>query len=205
MEGGPNKEGSAPMYWVDFQEKDFETPVKDFQNIAIGFKISMDMSINVEGRSYTFKQEFQVDPKDKFEATLRSRTKTWSLFMTRSRCSCVVKVEYKKKGLEDGFIPPNSFDKTFDELGIKSGAQLVIIEMRNINADVGDMSEGMDEDGGEEEQDEDALEQEAAREEEAKDEDADDAKIVDDNAPMMGLTNDDGGADAAEASPPATE
>lgn len=86
----------------------------------------------MEGRSYTFKQDFQVDPKDKFEATLRSRTKTWSLFMTRGRCTCVVKVEYKKKSMEDGYIPPMSFDKTFEELGIVSGAQLVIIEMRNI-------------------------------------------------------------------------
>ena len=32
----------------------------------------------------------------------------------------------------DGFIPPNSFDKSFDELGIKSGAQLVVIEIKNM-------------------------------------------------------------------------
>ena len=38
--------------------------------------------------------------------------------MSRGRCSCVVKVEYKKKNMEDGFIPPNSFEKTFEELGI---------------------------------------------------------------------------------------
>lgn len=120
------------MLWVPFTEKDSETPVKDFQNVAIAFKIYLDISINVEGRSYTFKQDFQVDPKDKFEATLRSRTKTWGLFMTRGRCTCVVKVEYKKKSMEDGYIPPMSFDKTFEELGIVSGAQLVIIEMRNI-------------------------------------------------------------------------
>lgn len=132
LEGGPKSQNVNPMLWVPFTEKDSETPVKDFQNVAIAFKIYLDISINVEGRSYTFKQDFQVDPKDKFEATLRSRTKTWSLFMTRGRCTCVVKVEYKKKNMEDGYIPPTCFDKTFEDLGIVSGAQLVIIEMRNI-------------------------------------------------------------------------
>ena len=52
--------------------------------------------------------------------------------MTRGRGTCVVKVEYKKRNMEDGFVPPVSFDKTFEELGITSGAQLVIIEMRNM-------------------------------------------------------------------------
>ena len=52
--------------------------------------------------------------------------------MTRGRCNCVVKVEYKKKSQEDGFIPPDCFGKTFEELQIVSGAQLVIIEMRNM-------------------------------------------------------------------------
>ena len=63
---------------------------------------------------------------DKFEQTLRVRTKTWGIFMSRARHTSVVKVEYKKKGSEDddddAFIPPNFFDKTFDELEIKSGA-----------------------------------------------------------------------------------
>ena len=45
------------MLWVPFDEKDHETPVKDFQNVPIAFKIYLDLSINVEGRSYTFKQE----------------------------------------------------------------------------------------------------------------------------------------------------
>ena len=67
------------------------------------------------------------------------------MFMTRGRCTCVVKVEYKKKSMEDGFIPPNSFDKTFEELGITNGAQLVIIEIKNFpsgDADGDNMSEG---------------------------------------------------------------
>lgn len=65
--------------------------------------------------------------------------------MNRGRCSCIVKVEYKKKNMEDGFIAPNVFDKTFEELGIVSGANLVIIEMRRqtdfANSDAGEGQE----------------------------------------------------------------
>ena len=98
MEGGPKNQKVPPMLWVPFTDKDAETPVKDFQNVAIAFKIYLDISIRVEGRSFTFKQDFQVDPKDIFEQTLRSRTKAWNLFMSRGRATCIIKVEYKKKG-----------------------------------------------------------------------------------------------------------
>ena len=73
--------------------------------------------------------------------------------MTRGRCTCVVKVEYKKKSMEDGFIPPNSFDKTFEELGIVNGAQLVIIEIKNFPSGDGEGDDGMSE-GGEDEMEE---------------------------------------------------
>ena len=43
-----------------------------------------------------------------------------------------MKVEYKKKTVEDGFIPPDQYGKTFEELGITSGAKLVIIEMKRM-------------------------------------------------------------------------
>lgn len=104
---------------------------------------------------------------------MRSRTETWNLFMNRGRCTCIVKVEYKKKDMEDGFIPPNGFDKSFEELGIVSGAQLVIIEMRNMPASVGEDSEGREDEFEEmeEELDEGQL----------GDEDADEVKDEDDN------------------------
>ena len=85
LEGGPKTQKVTPMFWVSFSDQDNDTPVKDFQNIAIAFKIYLDISIKVEGRSFSFKQDFQVDPKDIFESTLRTRTKTWNLFMSRGR------------------------------------------------------------------------------------------------------------------------
>lgn len=166
LEGGPKNQKVTPMLWVPFTEKDSETPVKDFQNVAIAFKIYLEISIRVEGRSSTFKDKFEVDPKDKFESTIRSRTDIWKLFMTRGRCTCIVKVEYKKKNVEDGFIPPNGFDKSFEELGILSGAQLVIIEMRNMPASVEYDSEGQEDEleEMEEELDEGQLGEEDAEE-----------------------------------------
>ena len=55
LEGGPKTSQMNPMLWVPFDDKDHDTPVKDFQNVPIAFKIYLDISINVEGRSYTFK------------------------------------------------------------------------------------------------------------------------------------------------------
>lgn len=92
----------------------------------------------------------------------------------RARSTSVIKVEYKKKNVEDEFIPPDSYDKTFEELGIESGAQLVIIEMKNISKFAGsemDMSEGGEDEmeEHEEEMDEGELGDEDAKDQ-AKDE-----------------------------------
>ena len=35
--------------------------------------------------------------------------------------------------MEDGFIPPDHYSKTFEELGITSGAKLVIIEIKTMH------------------------------------------------------------------------
>lgn len=49
--------------------------------------------------------------------------------MTRGQNKCIIMVEYKGKD-EDAYIPPNDFDKTFEELGILSGGQITLIEMK---------------------------------------------------------------------------
>lgn len=53
--------------WVQFTKADFETSVRDFEGTLIGFKIYLDIRVNVEGRGHTFQQTLHVDPKDKFE------------------------------------------------------------------------------------------------------------------------------------------
>ena len=159
--------------------------------MMIAYKIYLDISITVEGRSYTFKDNFQVDPKDKFESTLRQRTKTWNYFMNRGAYRCVVKVEYKSKDQEDGFIPPNMFDKTFEELGILNGGQLVLVEMRNYNKK--ELGSDIDDEEGEEEQEEDLEEgeedmeeQEEEGEEQNEEEAKDSEKVEEDTNKIEG-------------------
>ena len=72
LEGGPKShQTNPPQLWTEFGQEDWDNQVKNFENVMIAYKIFLDLSINVEGRSYTFRQNFQVDPKDKFEAALR--------------------------------------------------------------------------------------------------------------------------------------
>lgn len=61
-----NVPAGAPQ-WVQFTKADFETSVRDFEGTLIGFKIYLDIRVNVEGRGHTFQQTLHVDPKDKFE------------------------------------------------------------------------------------------------------------------------------------------
>lgn len=132
----------APQ-WVQFTKSDFETSVKDFEGTLIGYKIYMDIRVNVEGRGHTFQQTLHVDPKDKFEHTMRTKTLMWNTFMTRGQNKCIIHVQQKGKD-EDAYIAPNSFDKTFEELGVQSGCQITLIEMKFSKGMAGDMSDSED-------------------------------------------------------------
>jgi len=100
----------------------------------IAFKIYLDISVTVEGRSYTYKQYLQIDPKDKFEKTMRTRTHFWNTFMLRGQYKCIVMVQYKGKE-EDIYIAPNSFEKTFEDLNIAPGGQITLVELSNCMSD----------------------------------------------------------------------
>ena len=68
--------------------------------------------------------------------------------MTRGQNKCIIMVEYKGKE-EDVYIPPHEFDKTFEELGILSGGQITLIEMKVRKGIVEDDSDGASGEGGE--------------------------------------------------------
>ncbi len=51
---------------------------------------------------------------------MRAKTMMWNTFMTRGQNKCIIMVQYKGSQ-EDAYVAPNSFDKTFEELGIHSG------------------------------------------------------------------------------------
>jgi hypothetical protein len=102
-----------------------------------------------------------------------------------------VKVEYKKKSTEDGFIPPNGFDKSFEELGIVSGAQLVIIEMRGVPDSVDMDSEGQEDEFEEmeEELDEGELGEEDAEEANKEEDGNQNSQKVDPDSKILDTTN----------------
>ncbi len=80
------------LQWVQFTKADFDKTVKEFEGTLIGFKIYLDIRVNVEGRGHTFQQLLQVDPKDKFEKTMRNRTLMWNTFMARGQSKCIIMV-----------------------------------------------------------------------------------------------------------------
>lgn len=94
--------------------------------------------------------------------------------MNRGLSKCIIMVQYKGK---DDYIPPNDFDKSFEELKVLSGAQITLVEMKKIP---GDMSEGeeMGEDEMEDMEDEmiERPEEEAEADKDAKSEAADEGK-----------------------------
>ena len=80
--------------------------------------------------------------------------------MTRGQNKCIIMVQYKGKE-EDAYIDPNSFEKTYEELGIHSGCQITLIEFRK---QLGDSSD--DGEGGEDDMEESEAEGEEEGEEE---------------------------------------
>ena len=73
--------------------------------------------------------------------------------MSRGVYKCVVKIEYKSKDHDVQFVPPDCFGKTFEELGIHTGGQLCLVELKNFeNIGASDMED--DDEGGEEEHEE---------------------------------------------------
>lgn len=66
--------------------------------------------------------------------------------MTRGQNKCIIMVQYKGKE-EDAYLAPNTFDKTFEELGIHSGGQITLIEMKGgALTDDSDVEEGGEDD-----------------------------------------------------------
>ena len=92
---------------------------------------------------------------------MRTRTLMWNTFMTRGQNKCIIMAQYKGKE-EDAYIPPNSFEKTYEELGIHSGCQITLIEFRK------KLEDSSDDEGGED----DMEEMEAEVEEEEEDQPA---------------------------------
>lgn len=100
---------------------------------------------------------------------MRTRTLMWNTFMTRGQNKCIIMAQYKGKE-EDAYIPPNSFEKSYEELGIHSGCQITLIEFRKKPDDSSDDGEGGEDDmeDMEAEMEEGDEDEQAAEEEDAE-------------------------------------
>ena len=110
--------------------------------------------------------------------------------MTRGQNKCIIMVQYKGKE-EDAYLAPNTFDKTFEELGIHSGGQITLIEMKH-----GALTDDSDvEEGGEDDMEdmEAELEEGDPEQKAAEKDDQDDGNDDGDNAESKDPGNKEGG------------
>ena len=123
----------------------------------------MDITVAVSGKGQSYKSNLKIDPADILENTLRNRTHFWKTFMKRGQNKCLVVVSNKNE--EDTYVAPNYFDQSFSQIGVSQGAQIQLVEMKNIPS--GQDSEDFDEEGeAEMEEGEDEVENNGGAEDE---------------------------------------
>ena len=156
--------------WVQFTEKDYDTPVKYLHGVTIAFKVYMEVSVSIDGRGQSYKTQLQVDPKERLEDTLAQRTHFWKTFMTRGAQKCFCTMQ-RKTDEEEKIINPNCYNKTFQELDVEHGTKITLFEIKNYQE-----FDSADE-GGEDENEEMEAEQEEQEDpEEPEDQAAEDEK-----------------------------
>jgi hypothetical protein len=107
-----------------------EQSVKLYTNKQIGFQVFMEITVAVSGKGQSYKTSMKVDPADQLEYTLRSKTHFWKTFMKRGQNKCLVVVSNKNE--DDTYVAPDYFVKSFNEIGVTTGAQIQLVEIKNI-------------------------------------------------------------------------
>jgi hypothetical protein len=110
----------------------------------------MAISVAIEGRGQSYKCNIKVDPMEALETSLKNKTHFWKTFMMRGQYKCLVMVVNKNE--EDILVAPDCFAKTYKDVGVQHGSDIVLHEFKNL-----DMS---DDEGGEDEHEEMEDEQE---------------------------------------------
>ena len=90
----------------------------------------MDITVAVSGRGQSYKTNLKIDPADILETALRTKTHFWKTFMNRGQNKCLVVVSNKNE--EDTYVAPDYFDKSFGQIGVTQGAQIQLVEIKNI-------------------------------------------------------------------------
>jgi len=100
----------------------------------------MNITVAIEGRGQSYKTNLVVDPMEKLENSLKSKTHFWKTFMQRGQHKCIVMVTQKNE--EDIIVPPNFFKQSYKEIGVHTGADIILHEIKNF-----DMNSDADEEG----------------------------------------------------------
>jgi len=129
-------------------------------NTTFAYRVSMNLSVAIEGRGQSYKSSLTVDPMEKLETCLKSKTHFWKTFMMRGQQKCIVVLT--NKGEEPIIIAPDFFKQSFKEIGACQGCEIVLHEIKNIRDIQSD-----NEEEGEEEHEEMEAEQEEENNEEA--------------------------------------
>ena len=77
--------GNAELVWVPFDNNDYEQQVKAFSSQTIAFRVSMNITVAIEGRGQSYKTSLTVDPSEKLETSLKAKTHFWRTFMMRGQ------------------------------------------------------------------------------------------------------------------------
>jgi hypothetical protein len=153
-----NPENGEALSWEKFTDQDYDQQVKIYQDTLIAFRVYMAISVAIEGRGQSYKCNIIVDPMEPLQTSLKNKTHFWKTFMMRGHQKCLVMVMNKNE--EDIIVAPDCFTKTFKEVGVQHGSDIVLHEFKNL-----DMS---DDEGGEDEHEEMEDEQEEDNEDESK-------------------------------------
>lgn len=140
--------------------------MKSLAGKNIAFRVYMDIQVSIDGRGQSYKASLKVDPKEKMDSSLRYRTHFWKNFMQRGQNKCLVYVQNKNE--EDIIVGPDFFKSPFSEIGVQSGSQITLYEIKPEDYE-GD-------EGGEDENEEMEDEQEEDAEEQAKEEEPEQAE-----------------------------
>ncbi len=141
--------------WQPFSAEDYDQQVKAFANQEIAFRVYMTLTVAIDGRGQSYKQKLTVDPLERLQSCLKSKTHFWKTFMMRGQHKCLVMVAANKNAGAI-IVPPDFFAQTFKEIGVINGSDIVLHEVKNLDM----YSEA--EEGGEEEHEE--MEQEMEQE-----------------------------------------
>ena len=164
------------MIWVPFSDDDYNLQVKSFQDQTIAFKVSINIDVCIDGRGQSYKSNLTVDPMEKLDSCLKSKTHFWKTFMMRGNHKCLVAVTNKNE--EDTIVAPDFFKQSFKEIGVSHGTQITLHEFKNLEqySDAGEE--------GEEENEEMEEEQEENNENHENNENGEEVAEIIDQAPV---------------------